>query len=106
MGKLPVLKPREVITILETLGLLRIADEEPAVAAGAGLLALHWLVQGYGYEITSADVLAAYDSTMKAAEKLGTGAETREHVRNMVAANAPGVDAIKRILYSGYEARS
>ena len=27
-----------------------------AFAVGAGLVALHWLVQGYGYEITGADV--------------------------------------------------
>jgi hypothetical protein len=25
-------------------------EKEPAFAIGAGLLALHWLVQGYGYE--------------------------------------------------------
>jgi hypothetical protein len=29
------------------------ADEQPAFAISAGLLALHWLVQGYGYEITA-----------------------------------------------------
>ena len=29
-----------------------LADQHPAFALDAGLLALHWLVQGYGYEIT------------------------------------------------------
>ena len=36
------------------------AEQKPAFAVGAGLAALHWLVQGYGYEITGADVWAAY----------------------------------------------
>jgi len=36
-----------------------------------GLIALHWLIEGYGYEITGLDVLSAYDYTMQAAEKLG-----------------------------------
>jgi hypothetical protein len=31
-----------------------LAEARPAFAVGAGLLALHWLVQGYGYEITGA----------------------------------------------------
>lgn len=52
------------------------AVEQPAFAVGAGLAALHWLVQGYGYEITGVDVLAAYSSMMKAAEKSGTVTET------------------------------
>lgn len=66
------------------------ADREPAFAAGAGLLALHWLVRGYGYEITGADVWAAYSATMKAAERAGQLAEIRERVRDLVASERPG----------------
>lgn len=66
-----------------------LADEHPAFAVGAGLLALHWLVQGYGYEITSADVWAAYTNTMKAAEKNGTTSETLEHVKQIVTNESP-----------------
>ncbi|MBI5836186.1 MAG: hypothetical protein HZB25_02965 [Candidatus Eisenbacteria bacterium] len=40
------------------------AKQHPDFAIGAGLLALHSLVQGYGYEITGADVWAAFSSTM------------------------------------------
>jgi hypothetical protein len=47
------------------------AEDQPAFAIGAGLLALQWLVQGYGYEITGADVRAAFSNTMKAADKAG-----------------------------------
>jgi hypothetical protein len=34
-------------------------ERNPAFAVEAGLAALRWLVQDYGYEITSADVWAA-----------------------------------------------
>ena len=61
------------------------SDDQPAFATQAGLLALHWLVQGYGYDITSSDVWAAYASTMKAAEKHGTAVEVRERILKMVA---------------------
>jgi hypothetical protein len=30
-------------------------DKNPAFALEAGLVALRWLGQGYGYEVTSAD---------------------------------------------------
>ena len=73
------------------------AERQPAFAIGAGLVALHWLVQGYGYEITGADVWAAYASTMKAAEKSGTVTETRERVKALVAGEPPG-GLVARIL--------
>jgi hypothetical protein len=47
------------------------ADVRPEFAVEAGLAALRGLVEGLGYEITSADVWAAYTETMKAAEKAG-----------------------------------
>jgi len=36
-----------------------LASQQPDFAIGAGLLALHWLDHGYGYEVTGADVWAA-----------------------------------------------
>jgi len=66
-----------------------LASEKPAFAARAGLLALQWLADGYGYEITGADVWAAYDSAIKAAEKNGGAGEMRELIRNLVA-DRPG----------------
>jgi hypothetical protein len=63
--------------------------ERPAFAIEAGLLALQWLAEGYGYEITGADVWAAYDYTIKAAEKRDASADVRARVREIVA-NTPG----------------
>jgi hypothetical protein len=61
------------------------APTEPGFAVEAGMLALHWLVQGYGYEVTAADVSAAYIQTTEAAERIGRGDVVRERVRQLVA---------------------
>lgn len=60
------------------------AEQNPVFAMEAGLAALQWLVQGYGYEITSADVWAAHSNTIKAAEKAGRGDEVRSRIRALV----------------------
>jgi hypothetical protein len=49
-----------------------------------------WLVEGYGYDITGGDVWAAYSSTLRAAEKAGVVAETRERIGSLVAGESPG----------------
>jgi tetratricopeptide (TPR) repeat protein len=65
-------------------------EKSPAFAVGAGLLSLYWLVQGYGYEITSVDVREAYHATLAAAERHGCGAEVKERIRKLVAAEPAG----------------
>jgi len=60
------------------------AKKNPAFATEAGLAALHWLVHGFGYEITGADVWAAYSNTIKAAENAGRGDEVRSRIRALV----------------------
>jgi hypothetical protein len=57
-----------------------LAVEQPEFAVEAGLLALHWLGQGYAYEISSSDVLEAYRRTMNAAELAGSVQATRQRV--------------------------
>jgi hypothetical protein len=66
------------------------AEDQPVFALGAGLLALRWLVEGYGFDITGSDVWAAYSSVMKAAGNLGTEIETRQELSKLVAAERPG----------------
>lgn len=61
------------------------AEKNPAFALEAGIAALRWLVEGYGYEITSLDVLNAHTYTMQAAEKLGRSDEIRQRIRDVVA---------------------
>jgi len=74
------------------------AGAEPAFAVSAGLLALRWLVEGYGYEITGADVWAAYSETLKAAERAGSLPETRESIRRLVAGETFGERFVTKIL--------
>jgi hypothetical protein len=74
------------------------AAKEPAFAIGAGLLALHWLVLGYGYDITSADVWNAYQASMSGAEHTGRTAEVREHIRQLVASEPTGERFVTKIL--------
>jgi hypothetical protein len=72
--------------------------KNPAFAVEAGLAALYWLVQGYGYEITSADVRAAYANTLEAAEHNGTADLTKERVRRLVESETSGQPFVRRIL--------
>jgi hypothetical protein len=74
------------------------AAKEPSFALGAGLLALHWLAQGYGYEITGVDVWAAYSSTMAAAEQVGQTAAAREQIRALAASGPGGSNLIAQLL--------
>jgi hypothetical protein len=46
-----------------------------------GRLAIQRMLQGYGYELTGADVIDAYRRFMAAAEKLGVAAQARNDVR-------------------------
>lgn len=46
---------------------------------------MHWLVEGFGYEITGGDVMSAYSHTMKAAENAGRAEETLHRIREIVA---------------------
>jgi hypothetical protein len=74
------------------------ADRRPVFAVEAGIAALRWLVEGYGYEITGADVWAAYANTMKAAEKAGRAGEVRDRIRTLVASETYGERFVTRLL--------
>lgn len=61
-------------------------ESEPAFAMEAGMASLHWLMQGYGYDITGLDVLSAFAHTMKAAKKVGRADDTRARIAKLVEA--------------------
>lgn len=66
------------------------AEQQSAFAVGAGLLSLHWLVKGYGYDITSLDVWDAYRATLDAAAHHGNSREVNARIRALVATEAAG----------------
>jgi hypothetical protein len=45
-------------------------EKQPAFAMHAGMLVIHWICAGRAYDVTSAEVLSAYDLAMAAAERL------------------------------------
>jgi hypothetical protein len=73
------------------------ADRRPDFAVEAGLTALRWLVEGYGYEVTGADVWAAYTNTMTAAEKAGRAGEVRDRIRTLVVNETYGERLVTRV---------
>jgi hypothetical protein len=60
--------------------------------------ALRWLTEGYGYEITSRDVVDAYAYTMEAADRAGLGDQTRGRIRDLMAKEGVGGRFVKEIL--------
>ena len=62
-------------------------DTEPAFALGSAMAALRWLSEGWGYEVTSADVVEAYDRAMDAASKLNNIDDVTGQIRQLVESN-------------------
>ncbi len=58
-------------------------DSEPTFALGAAIAALRWLSEGWGYEVTSVDVVEAYDRAMDAAAKLNMVDDVNERIRQL-----------------------
>jgi hypothetical protein len=75
------------------------AEKQPGFAFAAGLIALHWISLGYGYDITGADVLDAYSAVTQVAVNAGVPVqEVNEQIRDMIASNQPGNPLMKTIL--------
>lgn len=66
--------------------------------ARASVAALEWIAQGYGYELTSADVWAAFGPAKEAADRLGVGAELRARVRSIIGSYPRGEASVGRVL--------
>jgi hypothetical protein len=62
-------------------------DMEPAFALGSAMTALHWLSEGWGYEVTGADVIEAYDRAMDAAARLNNIEDVAGQIRQLVESN-------------------
>ena len=74
------------------------AEKNPAFAIEAGIAALRWLVEGYGYEVTALDVSSAYSFTMKAAGNAGCAEETRTRIRELVSKETFGERFVTKVL--------
>ena len=67
-------------------------EKDPKFALGAAMASLHWLAEGWGYEITGMDVYSAYDYAMKVAETLDIAEQVKEDIIRIVNADkSPGM---------------
>jgi len=73
-------------------------EKEPVFAVESGLAALHWISEGYGYEITGLDVWETYDHTMKAAKNAECVDETRKRIAIIRHGNGMGAEFINKVL--------
>jgi hypothetical protein len=74
------------------------AEKNPPFAVAAGMAALRWLVEGYGYEITSLEVHSAYTLTLQAAENANITDATQQRIRDLVASETFGERFVTKIL--------
>ena len=76
-------------------------DSAPEFALGSALTALRWLSEGWGYEVTSVDVMGAYDRAMDAATKLNKVDAVTGQIRQLVEANENGARQFVRQALQG-----
>jgi hypothetical protein len=62
-------------------------DAEPAFALGSAMVALRWLGEGWGFEVTSADVVEAYDRALDAAARLNKIDDVTDKIRQLIESN-------------------
>lgn len=75
------------------------ADKKPAFALAAGMAGLRYLIKGYGYDITSVDVVDAYSAVMQAAAAAHINVATmKEDIRSLISGTPHGSDFVQKIL--------
>lgn len=62
-------------------------DTQPAFALGSAMAALRWLSEGWGYEVTSTDVVEAHDLAMDAASKLNDTDGVADQIWKLIESN-------------------
>lgn len=73
------------------------AERLPAFAVEAGVVSLHWIIEGHGYDVTGREISDVFSHIMRAAEAGGTTGETRQRIMRLVAHDAPD-GAVRRVL--------
>ncbi|MGA9547694.1 MAG: hypothetical protein WBS14_08475 [Rhodomicrobium sp.] len=68
-----------------------LSTSNPEFARTVGLAALKWLLCGYGYDITTLDIVNALDHTLEAARNSGSEADTMRKIQGLVDQH-PGAD--------------
>ena len=74
------------------------ADTHPEFAAQCGIAALHWIIAGYGYDITGADVVEAFEYALQAARNIGREKEVVERFREMASGKSHNQSFVREAL--------
>jgi hypothetical protein len=75
------------------------AEERPDFAISAGLTVLYWMSRGYGYQITTTDVLETYFALLQAAHHAGIAeSQIKSRIQEVLTAQPPGNTSILSIL--------
>ncbi len=75
------------------------ALEQPVFAVAAGMAGLRYIATGYGYDITSVDVMDAYSAIMQAAGAAGIQeAVVNAEVRTLISNRQHGSEFVKKVL--------
>jgi len=83
--ELTMLSPCEPKTL--TRAARNYLETEPEFALGCAMAALRWLSEGWGYEVTSADVVEAYERAIDAASRLNKKDDISGQILQLVESN-------------------
>lgn len=68
-------------------------------AISSGIASLHWIIQGYGYEISSADIITVYSAIMAAAKSAEiSDIEVKNKINKLLLDSHPNSQFVKSIL--------
>ncbi len=59
-------------------------ETEPSFAQNCGLMALYWICAGRAFDVTTSEILTAYDLTLRAAEVVQSRDAALKQIRNML----------------------
>lgn len=71
--------------------------EQPAFAFEAAMLAMHWLVQGFGYKLERDDVKDVYRAVMGVSRRVGRSTEVKARICEL-AATAHKLSTVRKVL--------
>lgn len=75
------------------------AVDRPEFALAAGMAALYWISTGHGYEITSVDVLDAYQAVMQASGVAGIeDQQIQAQIRNLIDGQPANGQFLQKVL--------
>ncbi len=75
------------------------AETQPKFALACGPSALRWIALGYGYEITSADVLDVYAALMQSAANAGIDKRRiQTQINQLLDTQAPSREFLRKVL--------